>query len=621
MSNNTLALSGGNNYRLRVAGATTILGGYANIANNTDVSALILDGVISGSGMLNKTGATVNQRVLTINGTANTYSGGTNIIGGMVQVTGNSGNPLGTGPVKVFHGAELRIAGNGSLGAATLQTMSRVTGMGMVSLDNDFNPTVLTATNFSSAYGVVLGLNQPFFTTSLNMAGIGDGNAYLGGGLGAANVEYIAPSLGAGAGSTYRLTGGAGTLIFSGGDNVLTGANFVQFGNPLANTGTATTFGPGTVTLRNSNNYSLGSSIAKGTTVFLDQGASPGGSTPLGTGSVEIFGTLSSGTPGGFSGVGSFVNPATGANAQGVGGYILRPGGLITITDVAGTPPGGQGRWADTDPNGGALDLNGGTFRFTGAANFQSTEVVGTFNVSKNAGINVVRNASAGSATLTLGALTRSAGGTLAVTNTAATLGIPSGAASVTNFERLIVTGGVALGGATALGSGAVNSGIVAPWMVNAIDNSFMTYNPTASTTGFQSLVAGTPGTNQVGYSVPAATGTLNVGATATVDVTGNITALTGNAQTVHAMRIGAFTVTNGNTASTLTISSGGLILNGAGIVVNPVTTNVPLPQMILAFGGSEALIYSSAAATNAIVNAQINGTAGLTKFGTGLLQ
>lgn len=360
LSNNTLNISGGNNYRLRVAGATTILGGYANISNASDVSALILDGVISGSGMLNKTGATVNQRVLTINGTANTYSGGTNIVGGMVQVTGNSGNPLGTGTVKVFHGAELRIAGNGSLGAATLQTMSRITGMGMVSLDNDFNPTVLTSANFSSAYGVVLGLNQPFFTTQLNMASIGDGNAYLGGGLGAANVEYIAPSLGAGAGNTYRLTGGAGTLIFSGADNVLTGANFVQFGNPLANTGTATTFGPGTVTLRNSNNYSLGSSIAKGTTVFLDQGASPGGSTPLGTGSVEIFGTLPREPLAALRVWVPSSNPATGANAQGIGGYVLRPGGLITITDVAGTPPGLQGRWADTDPNGGALDLNGG---------------------------------------------------------------------------------------------------------------------------------------------------------------------------------------------------------------------------------------------------------------------
>ncbi|MDB6120936.1 MAG: uncharacterized protein JWO08_4717, partial [Verrucomicrobiaceae bacterium] len=709
LTDNTLTVSGGNNYRLRVAGPTQILGGYANIANSTDVSALILDGVISGTGALNKTGSTFNQRVLTINGTANTYSGGTNIVAGMVQVTGNSGNPLGTGMVKVFAGGNLRIAGNLSLGAATLQTSSRPIAMGMVSLDNDFNPTVLTAANFSSIYGVVLGLNQPFTTTPLDMASIGDGKAFLGGGIGGVEAAYIAPTLGAGLADAavpgtpvYRL-GVGGTFAFTGADNVLTGNAFVQVGNPLANSGTTPTLGAASVIIRNSNNFTGGVSIAKGSAVTIDTGSAPGGSTPLGSANglltgaatdVEIFGTLSTGSPAGFNGIASYVNVATGKNAN---NYILRPGGLITVTDIAGTPPGLQGRWADTDANGGALNLNGGTFRFTGAANFQSSETMGTITVSKNAGINVVRNASAGSATLVLGALTRTAGGTLSITDTAFTLGIPlplntdaSGATTnasatvtvtstsgyvvgqvitganipanatiiaipngttltlsanatatatgttitrgttivPTNFERLVVTGGPAsLGGLTGNtnnGAGVVNGGILAPWMVDATNNTFVGYNVTGAGSGFQPLLGTvTPDAGQIAYSVPAASGALGVAALDTVDVRGSITSLTGNAQTAYAMRIATAnaTVSNGATTSTLTLTSGGLIFNAAGIVIDPVITNAPLPQMTLAFG-TEAFIYTGAAATNAVINATITtGANGLTKFGSGLLQ
>ena len=68
--------------------------------------------------------------------------------------------------------------------------------------------------------------------------------------------------------------------------------------------------------------------------------------------------------------LGSMFNAMTTAHNNGV---ALRPGGQVRIIDGTNLVAGDQGRWGDSAP----LDLNGGTFRYDGAANYQSVETIG----------------------------------------------------------------------------------------------------------------------------------------------------------------------------------------------------------------------------------------------------
>jgi hypothetical protein len=379
-------------YGLRIGGTTTLLGDYAiiNTATAGPGGRVELAGALAGAGNLVKLGAggLDTQRNLIISGNANSgFTGGIDIQQGMVQVTATSGSPLGTAQVRVYPGAALRLAGNGSLNAgATLRTLSQFNSLGTVVLDGDFTPSVLTTTNFSSAYGVALALARPMWDSPLNLAAIGDGRAILQGLLNT-EVNYLAPTLGVGAGNTYRIAGGPNsTFVFGGSDNVLTGTARLEIGQERANwLGGAQTGTAGNVTIRNSNNFSGGTTIFKGMTLTLETGAAPGGSTPLGSGVVEVFGTLQlAGDAQAYNGSASFVNAATGANAN---SFILRPGGQIIINDQLGSVAGGEGRWDDAT----GIDLNGGTFRFNGASSAQSVETIGDLTVSKGGQITFAR--------------------------------------------------------------------------------------------------------------------------------------------------------------------------------------------------------------------------------------
>jgi hypothetical protein len=166
----------------------------------------------------------------------------------------------------------------------------------------------------------------------------------------------------------------------------------VQIGSPLSNVLNSTQLGQAwTAILRNSNNFTGGLQVAKSNTLQIETGAGPNGQTPLGTGYVEVYGTLQN------SGLASsFVNAATGLNANNL---ILRPAALVIVNDIAGvSPAGGQGRWSDTQ----VLELNGATFSFVGAAGAPSTETIGVVNVSKAGTVLVTKGSAPGYATLTL---------------------------------------------------------------------------------------------------------------------------------------------------------------------------------------------------------------------------
>lgn len=674
LSENTLTMAGANNYGFRVAGTTTIAGSYASINSTSDQANgnIELAGLITGAGALDHYGTAI-QRVTTISGSANDYSGGTNVVSGSLQVTATSGTPLGTGRVNVFPGAELRIAGldpawqPGSFSSVAGQAELRVQGyfnnLGVVSLDNSFNPSsLLTAANFSNAYGSLgVGLSNPFFTQTLDMSAIGDGRAFLISGINT-EVDYVAsnliPGVGNGAAArTYRLAGGVSNLAFVGQDNVLNdlaaAGTSVQVGslNSVFGSGGAIGVTGNAVILRNSNSYTGGTWIGKGSAINLGVGGSPAGSTPLGssdgtlTGAptdVIIYGTLQLEN----RLEASYFNAATGKNAN---NYILMPGGNINITDFPGEEAGGNGRWADTDANGGGLNLNGGNFRYGGAAHLDSSETVGTFAVNKNSRLLLDRSNNAGTVSLIVSDLVRGDRGTLLIqalqggTTTANILGIPAQSTAqlqqATGYDHLIVSnsGSLAtiLGGTTSMGAGAVNVGMAPGWIVDASANSFVTYNPTGANTGFQTLVTNgspgassvasngtfTPGVNQVGYSkVITSSGTISGSISLTADdivdinASGGVT-LNSPSTSVYALRTNR-DVNPTAANDTLTITSGALmsITNTLSFNSAPAPANgVPL-DMTLNFGvggTAEALIYTSSSMT---INAQINA-AGLTHF------
>ncbi|MDB6120927.1 MAG: uncharacterized protein JWO08_4708, partial [Verrucomicrobiaceae bacterium] len=145
LTENVLTVTGANNYGLRVAGTTTIAGGFASINSGSDQANGNIEfaGLITGAGAFNKLGTAI-QRVATISGSANNYTGGTNVISGGLQVTATTGTPLGSGRVNVMPGAMLRLAGldpfwaPGTIGGAPLVVHGSYNSIGIVSLDNEF---------------------------------------------------------------------------------------------------------------------------------------------------------------------------------------------------------------------------------------------------------------------------------------------------------------------------------------------------------------------------------------------------------------------------------------------------------------------------------------------------
>ncbi len=646
LSNATLQISGGNGYRARAEGSIMILGSQAAIQTNSDgpSGAFELTGVISGNGTLNKLGDGT-LRGIVISNPGNTYSGGTNVIAGDVQVTATSGTALGSGPVRVFPDGTLRLAGNGSVNANNLTTMSRVNALGAVMLDDNFNPTLLNSTNFSSVYNTSLQLGQPYFTQPLNMAAIGDGKAFLGVGLNG-EVNYTAASLGAGIEDgwnpgvgVYRIAPATSSLSLSGVDNVLTGNNYLQVGPQRQNIIGGVTNGGNILVIRNSNDFSGGTQITKTAGIYIETGGRASGETPLGTGAVEIYGELRV-----RGSQGSLWNASTSSMTNTLN---LRPGGTIRFHDAEGTNAfqfigaGDQGRWGDNV----GIDLNGGNLIYNGAPNFQSREVVGAVTARKAGQLQVFRNSAASAATLAVSDISRAERGVLSLQYNSGFLG--NNVTTPLSFER-ITTGtiegaAISRAGTTTNGAGVINGGMVAPWIIDRTTNSHVGYDPTSTSgTGFQPLLSVAPGAGQLAYSTIQTTNGNNINMTSgltagTATVSLNQVGFNGSAgitlqdnPNVYSMRIvqsngannnSTFNINGNGSNNTISIASGGLIVgsvNSSGGSTYTVNVN---PNLVFGSVGTpvEAMIYVPAGANGSttVLNGQITA-AGLTKFGPG---
>lgn len=383
------------------------------------------------------------MRGIVIANPTNNYSGGTNIVAGDVQVTATSGSALGSGAIRVFPDGTLRIAGNGSVDGSKLTVMSRVNALGAVTLDDNFNPTVLSSTNFSSVYNTSLQLGVPYFNQALDLAAIGDGRAFLGSGL-AQEAKYMAATLGAGLSDSwnptmgvYRLTGGhnGNAFGFDGVNNVLTGDNFLQVGpqrNMVLGGAVNTT---GAVVIRNSNNFTGGTQIAEGTQIIIETGGSRSVKLPSDREPLKSPGELRV-----QSSLGSLWKADANAGAGGAtnSDINLRPAGLIRLIDgnINGTGgnvvAGNQGRWGDAV----GIDLNGGQFRFDGALNWNSVETIGDVTARKGGILTVARD-NTNSDAFNVDDISRAERGVLGIAYNTGFLGIDT--TTPLSFERLTV--------------------------------------------------------------------------------------------------------------------------------------------------------------------------------------
>jgi len=483
-----------------VTGGNASVISVATAIGSTGRSVLELSGIIQDTGAVPFALTKAGTGAIRITGGSSTFTGGTNVLAGVLQVAATSGNPLGTGAVVVYPGATLRLSGAGSTaGAASLEILSSPANLGQVVLDGNFSPDnttgAFTATSMDSFLPGAVQIGMPNFSGTINLATIGDGRQFLGAfgtvNLGNQGAQFVG-ALNPGAGSRYRVganSAAATLLTFAGADNVFSGTNSLEVGAPLVTFSFAVanpTNATGTVVVQNSNNFSGGSIVNRGSSLFVEAGGAEAGSTPLGSGAVEVR----NGAVLQYRGpMGSAFNAQSSANANDI---RLRLNGTVRLDDTQGlfAGAGAQGRWAD----GTGITLDGGTFGYSGLAAFNSYEKVGAITLGLGAGtINISRGA-AGSAVLEVDSITRGTQrGTLMVTTAGA--GTLTAASA---FDRLRVATAITNAGSTTNGAGAT-SGIAPVWMVDATNNTFLSYQGT--TLGLQSLLASAPGAGQVAYS------------------------------------------------------------------------------------------------------------------------
>ncbi|MDB6076166.1 MAG: hypothetical protein JWO89_3806, partial [Verrucomicrobiaceae bacterium] len=478
LGNEALNVTGANNYRLKVAGLTTIGGSASVFSPSTgapvafELAGQITDGG-NGFGLTKAGGGT-----LIISGTNNIFSGGTSILAGQLQVTGTTGNPLSTGDVIVQPGGMLRLAANSSIGGvASLNVYSSPVAYGVIALDNSFTPSTTLRNAFNSArFGGIMQSAALSYAATIDQASPVD--MYFGSTSTTDFVGTILPgSPGAlsssslyspsGSTGTYRFSGG--TVNLSGANNTLTGSNLLMVGSPARSLTIATVapaFGTITLNVRNSNNFTFGTIVNHGSTLGVQVGGEPGGSTPLGTGAVEVM----NGAVLSYSGTtGSAFNANTLANANNI---VLRVGSRVDLDNTtAFTGSGGQGRWGDSAP----VTLNGGSLRLLGTANAQTTETVGQVQTFLGTGgLSAVRATGAGAATLTLAGITRTDGGSntrgslLLTSSTAFSLGIPA-QITATGNTNASTTVAVANTAGLFVGQVIAGSGIPAGTTITAI--------------------------------------------------------------------------------------------------------------------------------------------------------
>ena len=639
----------------KLEAAATIASSTRNIAVTDTASSIMVDtgftyteaGVISGTGSLNKEG----KGTMQISGTANTYSGGTNISAGLLDVTATSGTPLGqnlnTNNISVNAGGNLSLSATGNKGSnQTITVSSSSSALGGIGISN----TSLTQaqlngmfTDNTGGYGGVLSINNGIsYNSAINLATFGAGDWYLGS-ASTGTFSGTAANLTVGAGGTYRLGGGGGTLSITG-TNVLTGSNDLLVGSNLTNgngavivnvaqsyTGKTTVTGgaylsigsdaslgiaPGSVTpaklvldngilqaraamtLSANRGIAIGPTSGSGTGtidtngynvsyagIMANNGAGTGGFTKTGSGALTLTGSNTYSGPTGING-GTLIFSAL--ENLGAGASINFSGG--TLQYASGNTADITARTVTLGSNGGTIDTNGINIAFANAtAGTGSFSKTGAGTLTLNA-VNAMGNITVSGGTLKLGV----AGATPATSNL-----ILSGGATfdINGYDTTVANLSSSTASTTVINSAAgtgktltVTNNVASTFAGILADNAGTGGTLALNKTGPNTLTLS--GANTYSGGTTVGTGTLGIGSDA------NLGASPGAATPANIIITGGATLAS---SANLTIDA------NRGIAIGP--------------GGTTAATLDPAAGTtltyNGIISNSGSATGGLTKSNT----
>ncbi len=576
-----ITLTNLNGYGLQVSNAVTFnSGAIINVANYTAsnlVQGLTLNGVLSGSSFT-KTGA----GVVVLGNALNDFTGNITITGGVVSVAsdGALGNAANGVILNVNSGTNTGLRATGTFATSRVITLNQAANAIEVSAGNTL--TLNTAFAFAAATNALTKNDNGTLVLAVansawnGVLTVNDGVV----------VAQNATSLGSTTGNTVlNPSNGIGAAVqIDGGAGISIAENFALAGSGIESTGALrSTIGNNTLT---------GSLTLTGTTyVGVDSGST------LNVNASAITGAQTLVLTGGGTG---FVNSIIGTGA----GAVTKLGtGTWTLT-ADNTYTGA------TAVNNGTLILSGLTGRAAGSSSFTLNQG-GTLTLDNTvANPTTVNRLGLKAVTLAGGTLNfiANAGGTTEGASSTAALTLNSGASTINmtggagtlNFGSLVANNGSSLD-LNIAGLGTTNkitfttaptlspatTGIISRVTVGGVD--FATYNAT------NGLIAFT------GYNV---TNNLNTAAaTDTMKITANTT-LDGS-KTVNALNItgNGITVT-GNGTTTLTLTSGGVLVTGG-------TNTLSIP--ILNMGGAGGVFHVNTGSVLNMGSAMI-GSNGFTK-------
>ncbi|NBV33796.1 MAG: hypothetical protein EBR81_08450, partial [Proteobacteria bacterium] len=450
----------------------------------------------------------------------------------------------GIGNLYINPGGSIQLEGLGNINTVfgqKIEVRSTANSLGILQLGATMDPASVVSSNSTGL--LLLPTTQ---STALNMGTLGDGSFQLAGA-----ATYSATTLGAGVGGVYRIGGnGQNLTIIAANNNVLTGTASALFGS-LASAG-------GTLYLNNTNDYNGGTTVARATSVNITSG---GANSPLGSGAVDLFGSLQV-----YGANGSLVNGGTNRNAM-----VLHPGAQLQLGD---TTTLNADRWSDS----ASMLLNGASLIYGGSNN---TETIGALTYARGSRI-TINNGTTLKATLqAAGSLTRGTFGTLVFNADDSNFG--TNAANTDNF--------VFSGAAPTL-----TNGMLPAYMVEAQANKFLTISGSF-------LIDATDTLTALGAGITAGTDRVAL-TSAGVTLVDN--------PVVYALRTNQNINNGAGQFNTITLSGGTV---GGGLLVYGANTIQPNIKSGTS-GQYELPVYNSAAVT---LSGDISAN-GITKFGTGVL-
>ncbi|MEI6486416.1 MAG: autotransporter-associated beta strand repeat-containing protein [Sphingomonadales bacterium] len=596
---------------------------------NTGDGTLTLNGVISGSGTLVKTGGANSNNAtvlgnLVLNG-ANSFTGGIDLQQGTIIVGNNTA--LGTGTL-AYNGQGTRVIS----GVNNLVIANAISLGANNSFNNPWDTQGFTTTLNGTISGA--GAFAKFGTGTLILGG---NNSYSGGTDLLAGAVQVGTNTALGTGNLNMRAGttlraGADTLTLAntistnaGTETVDTQGFTLTLGGVISGAGTISKMGSGNLILTGSNSYSGGTSLTAGRLTVTNNNS-------IGTGTLTTSGgtTLQ-------AGIGPNAAPVTLANAialgAGVTGINLQGSGASYLPDSSVTTNGTTLTLNGVISGTGALSLTGAGKLFLNGAN------------SYSGGTTL-----ADGTTVYVGSDTALGTGTVTMQGVSAVLNSSGGTRTLANSISISGTGG--LFGGTA-GNDLVLNGVVSGTQLFKLGADTLTLNGANLYSGGTQLSGGTI---VVGSNTALGTGLL----TSSNNSLGNrLTAGTSGLVLANAVSIssGTLEIDSGTGVFTLNgaisgagalakLNSGNLVLNGAssyggGTAINAGTVtvgnNTALGTGLVTMAGGTTLannannlvvanafsignVTVNTGANNFTLSGNVGGTGLLTKVGSGNL-